>query len=126
MFESVFVYLKRTLGMDHLQWNLPSRCEPGGLLATSPLVIWIEAACKLFVFIAENSELKEKGQSRGRKKRSLNHPPETMTEKTEGGGQERERPDTGGSRREPHQPPRSYSEFMRNLAAKYNTENSTE
>ena len=36
-----------------------------------------------------------------------------MTEKTEGGGERQEaaRP-----------PPRSYSEFMRNLAAKYNTE----
>ena len=82
--------------------------------------------CKLLLFIAEHLELKEKRQSRGRKKRSLNLPPEAMTEKTEGGNQERERQDTGGSRREPHQPPRSYSEFMRNLAAKYNTENVTE
>ena len=80
--------------------------------------------CKLSFFIAEHLELKEKRQSRGRKKRSLNPPPEAMTEKTEGGQQERERPDTGGSR--PHQPPRSYSEFMRNLAAKYNNENATE
>ena len=40
--------------------------------------------------------------------------PGRMTEKTDGGGERQEaaRP-----------PPRSYSEFMRNLAAKYNTEN---
>ena len=48
-----------------------------------------------------------------------------MTEKTD----ERDRQEAGGGRREPpatQTPPRSYSEFMRNLAAKYNTDSSPE
>ena len=44
-----------------------------------------------------------------------------MTEKTDGGGERQE-----AARREAGPPPRSYSEFMRNLAAKYNTENTAE
>ena len=47
-----------------------------------------------------------------------------MTEKTEG-GQERDRQEAGSARRE-QPPPRSYSEFMRNLAAKYNNDNTPE
>jgi len=51
----------------------------------------------------------------------------TMTEKTEGGsGQSQERQEAGSARREAPPPPRSYSEFMRNLAAKYNNENPAE
>ena len=52
-----------------------------------------------------------------------------MTEKTEGGGREGgEGGAAAGRGREPPQqaPPRSYSEFMRNLAAKYNNENPAE
>jgi len=48
----------------------------------------------------------------------------TMTEKTEGGGQDRQ--EGGAGRREAAPPPRSYSEFMRSLAAKYNNENPAE
>lgn len=44
-----------------------------------------------------------------------------MTEKTDGGGERQET-----ARREAGPPPRSYSEFMRNLAAKYNTENTSD
>jgi len=47
-----------------------------------------------------------------------------MTEKTEGGGQDRQ--EGGAGRREAAPPPRSYSEFMRSLAAKYNNENPAE
>ena len=47
-----------------------------------------------------------------------------MTEKTEGGVQERQ--EGGSGRREGAPPPRSYSEFMRSLAAKYNNENPAE
>jgi len=47
-----------------------------------------------------------------------------MTEKTEGGGQERQ--EGGAGRRDGAPPPRSYSEFMRSLAAKYNNENPAE
>ena len=47
-----------------------------------------------------------------------------MTEKTEGGGQERQ--EGGPGRRDGAPPPRSYSEFMRSLAAKYNNENPAE
>ena len=47
--------------------------------------------------------------------------PGRMTEKTDGGGERQE-----AARREAGPPPRSYSEFMRNLAAKYNTENTSE
>ena len=48
-----------------------------------------------------------------------------MTEKTEGGGQERQ--EGGAGRRDgAPPPPRSYSEFMRSLAAKYNNENPAE
>ena len=51
----------------------------------------------------------------------------TMTEKTEGGGgQGQERQEGGSGRREGAPPPRSYSEFMRSLAAKYNNENPAE
>ena len=46
-----------------------------------------------------------------------------MTEKTEGGA---EREEAGAGRREAAPNPRTYSDFMRNLAAKYNTENSSE
>ena len=45
-----------------------------------------------------------------------------MTEKTEGG----EREEAGTARREAAPNPRTYSDFMRNLAAKYNTESSSE
>ena len=45
-----------------------------------------------------------------------------MTEKTEGG----EREEAGAARREVTTNPRTYSDFMRNLAAKYNTETSPE
>ena len=47
--------------------------------------------------------------------RERSEPARRMTEKTDG-----ER--TEAARREAAPPPRSYSEFMRNLAAKYNTE----
>jgi len=47
-----------------------------------------------------------------------------MIEKTEGGGQERQ--EGGPGRRDGAPPPRSYSEFMRSLAAKYNNENPAE
>ena len=51
----------------------------------------------------------------------------TMTEKKEGeGGQAQERQEGGSGRREGAPPPRSYSEFMRSLAAKYNNENPAE
>jgi len=49
-----------------------------------------------------------------------------MTEKTEGGGQGQERQEGASGRREGGPPPRSYSEFMRSLAAKYNNENPAE
>ena len=45
-----------------------------------------------------------------------------MTEKTEGGDRE----EAGAARREAAPNPRTYSDFMRNLAAKYNTETSPE
>ena len=45
-----------------------------------------------------------------------------MTEKTEGGDRE----EAGAARREAAPTPRTYSDFMRNLAAKYNTETSPE
>ena len=45
-----------------------------------------------------------------------------MTEKTEGGDRE----EAGAARREAAPNPRTYSDFMRNLAAKYNTDTSPE
>ena len=62
------------------------------------------------------------GKSQERKIRTIaKEEPGRMTEKTDGGGERQET-----ARREAGPPPRSYSEFMRNLAAKYNTENTSE
>ena len=49
--------------------------------------------------------------------RETSEPARRMTEKTDG-----ERTEAARREAAPGPPPRSYSEFMRNLAAKYNTE----
>ena len=92
-------------------------------------------SCLTIIFIADSSEAAlpgpEFGFLRGRKGQGGRVSNQgrlrgdlAMTQKTEGGGQERQ--EGGPGRRDGAPPPRSYSEFMRSLAAKYNNENPAE